>query len=260
MNTKKALATTIILLMIMNIALGVYVAAISSGKGTGDIITYTENILAQRNIVLECSIPDINFKASPISVGESIFTPQSVESIKTATGGDAYFDEQTGVLTYIRSNVGNANSGEINRTAADIAAAEFMESIGLGKEDFILDFAMETSRDTYVLKYILYDGTGIYYYDNFIETTVTGRDVVTAKINYYKTGNIVRQEEDVMPVSAILLSNLVREQNKTLSIISITRGFKKKAIDSNEATMCWRVRFGDGSERFFEASSGLEIK
>ncbi|MBN2557306.1 MAG: hypothetical protein JXB33_00980 [Clostridia bacterium] len=259
MNTKKALATTIILLLIMNIALGVYVAAISSGNGTDDIDAYTEGILAQRDIILECRIPDDNFKTSPVSVGENIFTSQSVESIKTATGGEVHIDENTGVLTYMNSNGGEI-SGEINRTSADLAAAGFIESIGLDRDDFILDYAREESRDTYVLKYILYDESGIYYYDNFIEANVTAEGVVNAKIAYYKTESNARQEEDAMPVSAILLSNLVRQQNKVVSVVSITRGFKRKSIDSNEAIMCWRVRFGDGSERFFEASTGIEIK
>ncbi|MCK5757864.1 MAG: hypothetical protein KAH14_02135, partial [Clostridiales bacterium] len=39
----------------------------------------------------------------------------------------------------------------------------------------------------------------------------------------------------------------------------ISYGYHQKTLNTNESVMSWRVRFSDGSDRFFEVNTGVEI-
>lgn len=260
MDTKKALIIIMVLLILMNITLASYIIIISSERDKpGDIVLYAVEILNQRNIGLECIIPEDKAKPSSVVIGGNIFNSQSIDSIKEKTGGDAYFDFETDFLHYYSTNSENVIIGDITRTEVESKANEFITSIGLNRNDFVLDFYLETGNNIYTLKYIRIDGAGNYYFNSYVEMQITEKGVVSAIVIFGNISAVVQQNTEGLPVSTILLANLEADKDRRQVVISINAGFYKNSDNGDQAVMSWRIRFSDGNERFFDAGTGLEI-
>lgn len=259
MDTKKALTAIIILLLLMNITLGIYLAVISSGRGNiEDVLSYSKVILNNRNYRLDCNIPEETVPLSSVSFGENRFTEQSLDSIMEKTNGTAYIDEN-GVMYYINSGSGTLVPVDTSRTAIELVAADFITSIGINREEFILDYFRETGNESYNLKYISMDETGRLYFNSYIELQITSEGVQSAKIMYPDIEVVQESRDEGIPVYTILLASL-QETNLEKTIESINSGYYTLNKNGGTANISWRVRFSDGQERFFDAATGKEIK
>lgn len=258
MNTKKALIVIMVLLILMNIALASYIIVIStSGKSDLSIDEYTKKILEQRNIELKCKIPDASPNAASIMLGDMIYNDSTIETLSSKTGGSYSLDE-LGRLIYIASPTDIEVVEEMNRSAVERISHAFISDIGLQLEEFELDMVLETGTDEYEVRYISKDGQGIFYYDSYVEMTVTNYGVVYSEVYIKHVKERDSKKAESLPIYTILLTNLVAE-SKPITIEKISYGYHQRNPQINESVMSWRVRFSDGSDRFFEVSTGLEI-
>ncbi len=258
MDTKKALTVIMVLLIIMNIALVSYIILISTGRDDDSRVNdYAVEILKQRNIELGCKIPEGGPGASSIILGDMVYSENEFEKLMAATGGSYYIDAR-GRLIFSYLPVDNTAPVEMNRTAVEVFSHEFITSIGLQKDNFVLDYIIETGTDEYDVRYIEKDASGILYYSSYVEMKITEYGVIYAEI-YIRT---VRETGEVgtgsLPIQTIILANLTLE-TKTMTIDSISFGYYQRDRDSDEALMSWRIHFDNGSERFFEVGNGGEI-
>ena len=139
MNTKKALIAIMVLLGIMNIVLASYIIVISTtGKNELSTIEYTKKILKQRNIEVNCKIPEEAPKASSITLGDMIYSDSTIETLSSKTGGSYSLDE-LGRLIYISSQTEIEVSDEMNRSVVERLSHDFISDIGLQLEEFELD-------------------------------------------------------------------------------------------------------------------------
>lgn len=258
MDTKKALIVIMVLLVIMNVALASYIVVISTGRNINDNTDeYVTDILKQRNIELECKIPEDGPGASSITLGSMIYSDNSIENLTAATGG-SYSIDSGGRLIFNDSPADSDEPVEMTRAAVGAFAQEYMASIGLQADDFVLDYIIETGMDEYDVRYLEKDSAGVLYYNSYIEMRVSEYGVVFAEI-YIRT---ITGSSDIsvsnLPVQTILLANLIFEPT-TKTIDSISFGYYQKDRNSDESVMSWRIHFKDGSERFFEVGNGREI-
>ncbi len=258
MNTKKALIVIMVLLILMNIALGSYLIVIST-NGKSDLKTaeYTTKILKQRNIEVNCIIPDEAPNTSSIILGDMIYSESSIETLSSKTGGSYSFDN-LGRLIHIGSQTEIKISDEMNRAAVERLSHEFISNIGLQMEEFELDYSIHTGTAEYKVRYIIQDEEGIYYYDSYVEMTVTNYGVVSAEVYIKQIMERENKNAESLPIHTVLLANLEAE-SKTIAIEKISYGYYQKSLNADESVMSWRIRFDDGSDRFFEVSTGLEI-
>ncbi|MBN1623496.1 MAG: hypothetical protein JXN10_01075 [Clostridia bacterium] len=259
MDTKKALTVIIILLLLMNITLGIYLIVINSGRGNfEDTISYTRTILDNRNYKLDCNIPEETIPLSAVQLGENRFTEQSLESVMEKTGGSAYIDD-TGVMYYINSGNGTLAPAGTSRIAIEFVASEFLSSIGINREEFVLDYYRETGNESYNLKYVAVDENDILYFNSYVEMQITVEGVQSARIMYPDTEIIHENQGEGIPVYTILLAGL-KQTSLEKTIESISSGYYSSGNGIVTANICWRIRFSDGQERFFDAATGKEIK
>ena len=258
MNTKKALIVIMVLLILMNIALASYIIVITT-NGKSDLSTeeYTKKILKQRNIEIECNIPDKSPNAASITLGDMIYNDSTIDALSSKTGGSYSIDER-GRLIYISSLTDIEVSDVMNRSVVERISHDFISDIGLQLEEFNHDSTIETGTDEYEVRYIKKDGEGVYYFDSYVEMTVTNYGVVSSEVYIKQVKEHDIKKDEGLPIHTIFLANLVAE-SKTITIDKISYGYHQKSLNTNESVMSWRVRFSDGSFRFLEVSTGLEI-
>lgn len=258
MNTKKALIVIMVLLILMNIALASYIIVISTnGKSGLSTEEYVSKILDQRNIIINCKIPNEIPSASSIVLGDMLYSESAFETLVNKTGG-AYSLDDHGRMIFTNISAIETVQEEMNRSVVEKITHEFINNIGLQLEEFSLDVFIGTGTDEYKVRYTSKDEKGIYYYDSYIEMTVNKYGVAYGEIYVKRVKDIEVNNADGLPIHTILLSNLVSESKK-VEIDSISFGYHQKEADSSESVMSWRIGFGDGSERFFEVSTGVEI-
>ncbi len=260
MDTKKALAVIIVLLILMNITLGIYLIVINSGRGNiEDTLLYTKTILNDRNYNLDCNIPADAISLSTVIFKENRFTEQSLNSVMEKTNGSAYIEEGTGVMHYINSSGNTVNPIDSSRTSIENIADNFISSIGINRDEFTLDYFRETGDDSFNLKYIAVDEKGRLYFESYVELQITSEGVQSAAIMYPNPEEVQDNQGEGIPVYTILLAGL-KETNLEKTIESINAGYHSENNKPGAAGTCWRVRFSDGEERFFNAATGEEIK
>ena len=258
MNTKKALIAIMVLLSLMNIVLASYIIVISTNeKSELSTAEYTKKILKQRNIEVNCKIPEEAPKASSITLGDMIYSDSTIEALSSKTSGSYSLDE-LGRLIYISSQTKIEVSDEMNRSVVERLSHDYISDIGLQLEEFELDTFIGTGTDEYEVRYISKDEEGIYYYDSYVEMTVTNYGVVSSEVYIRRVKERDNKNVESLPIHTILLSNLVAE-SKTIAVDGISFGYHQKNPHTNESVMSWRIRFSDGSERYFEVSTGVEI-
>ncbi len=258
MDTKKALVVVAILLILMNITLASYIVVINANnKKFASIEEYTVKILKQRDIGLNCLIPSDNPGASSITLGDMLYSETSINTLSEKTGGSYSFDEQERLI-FTNSLSEEVVSGEMSRTTVERLAHNFIDSIGLQKNEYVLDFVIETGTDEYNVRYIYKDNAGNYYFDSYIEMNISNYGVISSEINALSIEKKNGDKGGGIPISAILLTNMVAE-SKAKVINGINYGYHRKNSDSNESVMCWRIRLGDGSEKYFDIETGKEI-
>jgi hypothetical protein len=260
MNTKKALIAIIILLLTVNAVLGLYILSISRSSGEGITNEDVRTILKQREIALECRIPDYGLRPSEAVLGKNQFNEQSIEIIKGKFDGDVQIDDETGLLTYRNTQYDENASVDITRLWAENAADEFIESLGLNKADFILDSAVENAGSLYDFIYIYKDSSGNFYFDIYIEIEVGSGGVAKADIMYRGIEEVRSSGGDSVSIRTVLMANIIKRGDGGTVIQSISSGYKINDTEEMTAVMSWRVRFADGSERYFDAGNGMEIK
>jgi len=258
MDTKKAFSAIIVLLLIINLTLGIYLIVINSGHTQlEDNIIYTRTILNNRNYRVDCLIPSETLGISSVTFGENRFSEQSIDSLKDSIAGEFFIEEETGVMFFINTGSEAVSDGITGRAGVEAAAENFIKSIGINTDEFILDYYRETGSDSFELKYINIGDGGNLYFGSYIEMNISSEGVMNAKVMY---PDIVTAEDnmgDGIPLYTIILSNLV-ETGREMSIESIGYGYYSKGPGT--VNVSWRIRFGDGEERYFDASTGLELE
>lgn len=258
MNTKKALIVIMILLILMNAALSAYLIIINAGnRENSDALIYTESILKQRNIEIKGRIPDEVPEPSSVILTDMLYSDDVFDNLISKTGGSYSIDER-GRLLFANTPEERIVIGDMNRTAVEMISREFIESIGLYQDEFILDYVIETATDEYDVRYIRKDSLGIYYYDSYIEMSVTENGVVSARVYVRDVKERISKKGKSLPIYTVLLANIVSE-SKAKVITGINFGYHLKNQFENEAVMSFRISFEDGSERFFDVVSGDEI-
>lgn len=260
MDTKKALTAIIILLVIMNITLGVYLVVINSGKGDiEDTLSYTTTILKNRNYIVESYIPEKAISLSSFTFEGNRFNEQSIGSVMEQTGGTAYIEEESGIMYFINTNGSTPVPRDTSRTSIEAAAADFIYSIGINRDEFTLDYYRETGDNTFSLKYIAIGKDNNLYFDSYVEINITDNGVQSASIMYPEIIEEQKNQGEGIPVYTILLASLQNSSQEKV-IESINSGYYSINSGMGTANISWRVRFSDGQERFFDAATGEEIR
>ena len=260
MDTRKALTAIIILLIIMNITLGAYLVIIGTGNdGIDETLSYTRKILNDRNYRVDCRIPENLIETSSIKLGGNRYQEQTVNYIEQNTGGEAFIDEASGILYYTGSGGSQPVQDELTRIDVENIASGFISSLGIERDEFTLDYFRESGEDIYDLRYIAIDGSNNLYFNSYIELVITSGGIQSARIMYPSILEQAQSLGEGVPVYTILLANL-NETGSEKSIESISYGYYITDGETGQAETCWRVRFGDGSDRYFNAKTGNEIK
>lgn len=258
MNTKKALIVIMVLLILLNVGMVGYIISLNvKNSNRIDFEEYTVKILKARNIELNCLIPTSSPVAATASLGDMLYTEDSIGLLETKTGGEYQLDD-FGRMLYWGAPDANIVEGEMNRAAVEKISHAFIESIELQLSDYTLDYSIEIGTDEYDVRYIKKDDKGNHYYDIYIEMIINETGVASAVVSIRSIEDEEKRSGESLPVHTVLLANLIAE-SKPMTISSISYGYHQKSANTSEAVMSWRVRFSDGSERFFEVGTGEEI-
>jgi hypothetical protein len=96
------------------------------------------------------------------------------------------------------------------------------------------------------------------FFGSYVEIVIADGYLQTARILYPVTEALQEDLGEGMPVHTILLASL-KATGVEKTIESINPGYFSTDSEVGTVSICWRVRFSDGEERFFDAANGMEI-
>lgn len=254
MDSKKALRIIIALLLIVNVFMAGYIVNLAfSEPDTKDEYKYITEILAYRDIALDCEIPEYAAPSAVITVSSTDNTAV-LDYLKEQDG--IFSEDENGVITYTPPVTQRYEDLTLEK-AAEIAD-DYVEKLPIDSEAYMLDSILTAGVNEYRFNYIYLDGSS-YIYDRKIEMTVSKDGI--EKVYIKSLGYTVSDTEYNRPmvsIGNILVSGFTRQGQSLITIKKIDAGY---LYDKNTSSIMnvWRVMYNNGQERYFSSIDGTEI-
>ncbi len=254
MDSKKALRIIIALLLIVNVFMAGYIINLAfSEPDTKDEYKYITEILAYRDITLDCEIPE--YSAPSAVIAESSADNDAILAYLKQQDG-TITEEQDGVIVYIPA-VTERYEDLTLEAAAQIADA-FVKKLPIDSSAYMLDSILTAGVNTYRFKYIYLDGSS-YIYDKKIEMTVSKNGIDQVDIsNIEYTVSDTEYNRPMVSIGNILVSGFTRQGQSFITIKKIDAGYVYDKSASSFMNV-WRVMYNNGLERYFSSIDGTEI-
>ncbi|MFO7637020.1 MAG: hypothetical protein R6W96_06905 [Clostridia bacterium] len=255
MDTRRAVKIIIALLVIINVLMGFYLFNITRSPRSFDQENEkTLEIMGYREITLSTAIPDDAGQVKKIQYADALFNEDSIAFIQDILEADVFIT-QNHVLS-ISTQV-DIPGGVLDRYEADTVSKRLMDSIGFDHRPYVLESVSMEASSVFFLQYV-YESDGQYFYESYIRVRVNEGGQIQCEIRQinHTDGGAMRGYE-VIPASNILMSGILRTDNRSMNIIGIDSGY---ILDNEGETLhCWRIQFNDGTTRHFDSRSGKEI-
>lgn len=257
MNTKKALNIIILLLLIINIFMFSFIIYFNSkNNNVKDIIEYTEEILKYRAVEIEIPIRDSEIIKNTIVFGEGIFNNDYIDKITQKTSGQLEVSNNGTKLDYFNFNTDETENIIKDRFDADTKIRAFLDYIEFNHTKYIVDTVKMSGRNKYSLKYIYVTDNEILY-DLYIYAIIDEYGLSSLSISYIDNQFEENNDFYILPMTNILMSNMVYSENRSNKIIKIDSGYKLDIYNSLQYV--WKITFDDGTIIFYDAKNGHEI-
>lgn len=254
MDSKKALRIIIALMLIVNIFMAGYIISLAfSEPDTKDEHKYITDILAYRDIVLDCEIPDYS-APSAVIIPNSIDNTAIIDYLKEQDG--TIVEQQDGMIMH--SPISTERYENFTLEIATTITDAFIKELPLENEAYMLDSILTAGVNMYRFDYIYLDGSS-YIYDKRIEITVSknGIDQVYIKSLEYTVSD-TEYNRPMVTIGNILVSSFTRQGQSFITIKKIDTGYLYNKNTSSIANV-WRVMYNNGQERYFSSVDGTEI-
>ena len=164
--------------------------------------------------------------------------------------------------SFIYKNTSPEDSVNIaDRVSTEKYIKKILAGLGLSTSDYITDTYVKNQDDS-VSVVLMEKYKNFVIYDNSVEASVTKKGVTYLKSKFKKIKGFASDKKVIIPANLILLKSYGETQNMEISGVDI--GFMGHVLeqDTKESyeNPVWRIRIKDGSERFFNAYNGEEIK
>jgi hypothetical protein len=275
---SKAKSILIVMLLLLNIFLVVSIGFYKLEDGISrETLSNTVEILSSRGVTVKVDIPLYNrYTPSLICEGGSydaaditarilgwdiILPPNVADGEKIISGSQKISFNNKSSFVYSNSSPSETLKVD-NIKSAESAARNYIDSLGINAEKFVLDRYVKNPDATYTLVFIE-KYQKFFVFDNFIEITL-GKDGVTyLESHSRKIKGFNANAMPIMPAYQILLKNYSGYENITITGIDI--GFKGYITEDQEMREssegpAWRVTAEGGKVRYFKATDGEEIK
>ncbi|HHT96105.1 MAG TPA: hypothetical protein P5064_05895 [Clostridia bacterium] len=254
MDSKKALRIIIVLLLAVNIFMAAFIInLVYSEPDTKDEHKYITEILAYRDITLDCEIPQ--YAAPSAVIVKSDSDNSALLSYLEAQGG-TISDSQEDVIIYTPA-VKQRYEDLTLETAAKIAD-DFIKKLPVDSQSYMPDSILTAGVGVYKVNYIYLDGSYCIY-DKKIEMTISknGIDRVYIGCPEYTVAE-TEYNRPMVSVGNILVSGFTRQGRSFITIKKIDAGY---IYDKNTSSFVnvWRVMYNNGQERYFSSVDGTVI-
>ncbi|MCK5811885.1 MAG: hypothetical protein KAG94_03250 [Clostridiales bacterium] len=260
MNTKKALNLIIVLLLVINIFLLVFIINFDEGsKEYENEITYVRDIMAYRGVSINASFNNEPSIAIGMEYNDGIFTKDYINQIsELITGNIQSSEDETTISITLTERLKIPK--EINdRYDADRRIRDFLDSISFNHINYLVDTVVMSGTSTYNVDYI-YIGNNKVLYDLYISATIDEYGMKSIAIKYVDNQLIEGEKSSILPVTTILMSQIVYKENTygKNTISRIDEGYKQDA--KGKVYYCYRLTDGNQQVKYYNGVDGKEIK
>ncbi len=254
MDSKKALRIIIALLLIVNVFMAGYIVNLAfSEPDTKDEYKYITEILAYRDITLDCEIPEYAAPSAVIAVSSTDNT-KVLDYLKEQDG--ILSNDLDGVIAYTPAVTQRYENLTLEK-AAEIADA-FVKKLPIDSEAYMLDSILTAGVDEYKFNYIYLDGSS-YIYNRKIEMTVSKNGIGQVYIKSLEyTVSDTEYNRPMVSIGNILVSGFTRQGQSFITIKKIDAGYVYDKSTSSVMNV-WRIMYNNGLERYFSSIDGTEV-
>ncbi len=261
MDVSKAKIVIIILLAAFNIFLLSSNLAHVRGQNTGETLSNTVNILKQRGVTLECSIPKEIGTFHRLMYGSGILDRTSI--VKKLMG-DAYVMHDksdvyesngkklgfSGNMSFVFTDARPSSGFELrNDDKLKKAAQDRLKELGLIDKNYAID-QYERNQNGSVTICFIEKYKGFLLFDNYCKVSLTAEGIFELEYSKYQiigfSGNKVVQPQAYQA----LLAYYKDGANKTITGIECGYRLDNSTVDgmeSVEVLPVWRAKLKDGS-------------
>jgi hypothetical protein len=254
MDSKKALRIIIALLLIVNIFMAGYIINLAfSEPDTKDEHKYIADILAYRNITLECDIPDY---PAPSAVLMLALQDNALLTDYLKEQGGLLSIEQEGAIIYTPAVTNRYDNLTVD--SATLISDSFIKNLPIDSEAYMLDSILTAGVDEYKFNYIYLDGSS-YIYNRKIEMTVSKNGIGQVYIKSLEyTVSDTEYNRPMVSIGNILVSGFTRQGQSFITIKKIDAGYVYDKSTSSVMNV-WRIMYNNGLERYFSSIDGTEV-
>jgi len=258
MNTKKALNIIILLLIVINIFMFSFILYFNKqNRDEKTSVEYTQDILKYRGIDIEVPIKNIKLSKKALLFKKGIFNEKYEQKIKNKISGEILITEDQTKLEYISFNKNTTEVITKDRFEADLQVKAFLDLIEFNYINYSVDSVTMLSRDTYNLKYI-YTSNGEIIYDLYINATIDKHGLVSVTIKYIENQFEENENFYVLPMTNILMSNIIYSEKRSNKIVRVDSGYK---FDKNNTLQyVWKIIFDDNTTIYYDAKNGHQLQ
>ncbi|MCR4436311.1 MAG: two-component system regulatory protein YycI [Clostridiales bacterium] len=279
MDWSRAKTVLIFVLLALNIFLLANLDPLDSGSAVSkETVGNAVKILSGRGITPECEIPrtdtdpgKLTFdeqsglpksQIAGILLGKDHWSPDEMKNGKAmAEGSRSLVFNSDHSLAYSDSRP-QENLDISNRENVEKSLAKYLDLLGLPASAYFVD-SYKAGPDGSITVIYREKFKGYIVFENYLEITAGKSGVLRLQCEYKKIENLKKSGSRIIPAYQILLKEYGPEMGPAV-ITNIDLGFKESRLEQDMKEIykqpVWRIRTGDGSERFFKASNGEEIK
>ena len=279
MDWSKAKSILIVMLLLLNIFLLVSIGFYKLEDGISrETVSNTIKILSSRGVTVNVDIPLYNrytpsliceggsYDAADISarlLGKDFILPPGIDDGEEVINGSKKIKFSNNRSSFVYSNSSPSETLKVdNIKSAENAARDYIDSLGIDSEKFVLDIYVKNPDATYTLTFIE-KYKKFLVFDNYIEITLGKNGVIYLESHSRKIKGFNANAMPIMPAYQILLKNYSGYENITITGIDIGfKGYITGEQDMRESSEgpAWRVTAEGGKVRYFKATDGEEIR
>ncbi len=260
MNTKKALNLIIVLLLVINIFLLVFIISFDTGsKDRENEVAYVHDIMEYRGVSINASFTNESSISVEIEYNGGIFTEEYINQISELIVGDIQSSEDETTIAITLTEYLNTPLMISDRYDADRKIRNFLDSINFNHINYLVDAVVMSGSSTYHVDYI-YISNGDVLYDLYVSAIIDEYGVKNITIRYIDNHPIEGEKLSILPVSTILMSQVVYRENTDggNTISRIDAGYKQDS--TGKVYYCYRLTDGSQQVKYYNGVDGKEIK
>lgn len=278
MDWSRAKNILILILLALNIFLFVNISVHNPGSSiSGETISNTVKILGTRGITVKCEVPRTNNAPGKLSYNENAkldklkiarrlladmdLSASSIKGGKEAVKGSKKLTFTNDYSLVYEDTDPKENINISDKKSVEKSLRRYLDMLYLPSSAYYLDVFTKNTDGSVILKF-REKYKDYFVFENCTEITATKDGVINLKCEYREMDSMMSPNKKIISAYQILLKQYGDGTKAVITDIDLGFMEYKLGQDTREIYKrpVWRVRTGDGKERFFSASEGEEIQ